>query len=80
MRVYDDGECQVLVERDGNKILIRAGRGYSPHVDKLAILKDTGNNLKIKLYSNPDKKIKLDYAEAEYVYLALKQLYEYDPT
>lgn len=75
-------ETTEKVERKGNKIIVRAKSGYCDHVDKLLTLKDTGNGYIARFHSNScfyqDHYATLDYAQAEELYLALKEVFEND--
>lgn len=63
------------VKRKGDKVIVRAARGYCDHVDKLCEITDTDNGYKVKFNSSSstqqDIYLSLDYAQAEYLFLAL---------
>ena len=63
------------IEVKGNKAVVRAEKGYMPHIDKLLTLKDTGNGYIAKFHSpssaHQDYYVCLDYAQAYDLYNAL---------
>lgn len=73
-------ETTEKVERKGNKIIVRAQTGYCDHVDKLLTLKDTSNGYIARFHScsstRQDHYATLDYAQAEELYLALKEVFD----
>lgn len=73
-------ETTEKVERKGNKIIVRAQTGYSTGVDKLLTLKNTGNGYVARFHSCSstlqDHYATLDYAQAEDLYLALKEVFD----
>lgn len=70
------------VKRKGKKIIVSAATGYCDHVGKLLTLKDTGNGYlaRFKSYDSlvQDHYATFDYAQAEELYLALREVFEND--
>ena len=73
-------ETTEKVKRKGKKIIVSAATGYCDHVGKLLTLKDTGNGYVARFYScssvRQDHYATLDYAQAEELYLALKEVFD----
>lgn len=80
MIYYSEDNTDIDVKIKGNKIKVQAGKGYSPHVTDLMILKDNGNGYYVRsksyLSTEADKVFNLDYSELEYLYFAYKALLE----
>jgi len=78
LKSFDDNLEETIVEYDG-KYHLKAVKGYSPHVNTLCSIDNTGNGYiaHFPAYSpiEQDNYICLDYAEAEYLYKLLKHLY-----
>ena len=72
-------ETTEKVQRKGNKIIVRAASGYVQSVDKLLTLKDHGNGYTAKFHAagivKADTYLSFDYAQAEYLYLALREVF-----
>lgn len=70
----------IQVKQKGSKTFVEANTGYTPGVEKLARIEDTGNGYICKFYSyqstRQDNYICLDYDEAEYLLEALKFIRE----
>lgn len=66
-----------IVKRKGNKVTIKANGGYVAGVDKLAVIRDNGNGYTVKFPSHSsvyaDIFMSLDYSQAEYLLLGLKE-------
>ena len=80
MIYYSEDNTAIDVKIKGNKIKVQAGKGYSPHVTDLMILKDNGNGYYVRsksyLSTQSDKVFNLDYSELEYLYYAYKAILE----
>ena len=80
MIYYSEDNTAIDVKIKGNKIKVQAGKGYSPHVTDLMILKDNGNGYYVRsksyLSTQADKVFNLDYSELEYLYYAYKAILE----
>jgi len=80
----DNFQEEHIIKRKGDtiKIYAKENSGYSPHVkgEVLFKLKDTGNGYISKQYSHScthqDHYLCMDYDEAEYLYQALKVIFE----
>ena len=73
-------ETTEKVKRKDNKISVSAKSGYCDHVGKLLTLKNTGNGYIGRFHANSacrqDHYITLDYAQADELYLALKEVFD----
>lgn len=80
MIYYSEDSTAIDVKIKGNKIKLQSGKGYSPHVTDLMILKDNGNGYYVRsksyLSTQADKVFNLDYSELEYLYCAYKAILE----
>lgn len=75
-------ETTEKVKRKGKKIIVSAATGYCDHVGKLLTLKDTGDGYVARFHScsslHQDHYATFDYAQAEELYLALREVFEND--
>lgn len=75
----DDGDF-IKVKIKGDKIKVKAVRGYTPGVEDLLILENNGNGYYVRsksyLSTQSDRLFNLDYAEIEYIYYAYKAILE----
>lgn len=67
--------------KDGNIVTkVNPGKGYCEGLDTLLKLTDNGNGYTAKFpsYSSvyPDMYLNIDYAQAEYLFLAFKHIFE----
>lgn len=78
MRKYKDSISILTVKahKKREEVTVR-----SDHVGKVIRVRDNGNGFDVKEYSHrsveADKRYNLDYASAEYLYLALKEIFAY---
>lgn len=73
--IFSEESMTTKVTRKNGKIVVRAGSGYIPGVDKLCTVKDTGNGFVVKFHSHscttqPDYH-SIDYSHAAYLLMAL---------
>lgn len=76
-----DGALEVSAINKRERVMVRFGAGYSYPGLPVLRLRDNMNGFDVKMHSNSsiyaDVRYNLDYDEAEYLYLALKQVFEH---
>lgn len=75
-----DYEFEHSVTTKGNVTKVKAVKGYNADVDVLCKVKNNGNGYTVKFPSyssvHPPVFMNIDYAQAEYLFLAFKSIYE----
>lgn len=73
--IFAEESMTTKVTRKNGKIVVRAGSGYLPGVDKLCTVKDTGNGFVVKFHSHScttqTDYHSIDYSHAAYLLMAL---------
>lgn len=76
-----DGILEVSTVDKRERVMVRFGKGYSYPGEPVLRLRDNGNGFDVKRYSFvpnfANKRYNIEYDEAEYLYLALKQVFEH---